>query len=297
VTGTETGRSVDGTGVPLVTPFDADGAVDEERLRAVARWVADGGVDFVVPCGSNGEAELMTLQERAEVVRIVADEVSVPVLAGTGHPGFVETREQTRRAREAGADGALVVTPFYFSHGQEALRAYYERLADESDIPIYLYSVPSKTGTALDPETVGALAEHDNVAGMKDSAGDMVRFGRERRVAGPDFDLFVGSGSLYATALDAGAEGAVAALANVVPGLAAGVRARHEADDHAGARELCATAVELNEAITSRHGVPAVKAAMRHRDVPAGHVRSPLQPLDEETAAEVRTLVDGVVQE
>jgi 4-hydroxy-tetrahydrodipicolinate synthase len=283
---------VNGTGVPLVTPFDDDGTVDETGLRAVCRWVVDGGVDFVVPCGSNGEAELMTVAERAEVVRIVADEVSVPVLAGTGHPGFAETREQTRRAREAGADGALVVTPFYFSHSQERLRAYYERLADESDLPIYLYSVPAKTGLALDPETVATLAEHDTVAGMKDSAGDMVRFGRERRVTGPDFDLFVGSGSLYATALDAGADGGVMALANVVPGVAAEVHARHEAGDHAAARELCASTVDLNEAITSRYGVPAVKAAMRYRDVPAGSVRSPLQPLDGEAAREVRALVD-----
>ncbi len=295
MTGTGTGRGVAGTGVPLVTPFDADGAVDEANLRAVARWVADGGVDFVVPCGSNGEAELMTLDERADVISIVADQVSVPVLAGTGHPGFAETREQTRRAREAGADGALVVTPFYFSHGQEALRDYYERLADESDLPVYLYSVPSKTGTALDPETVATLADHDNVAGMKDSSGDMVRFGRERRMAGAEFDLFVGSGSLYATALDAGADGGVMALANVVPGLASRVRERHEAGDHTGARELCGSAVELNEAITSRYGVPAVKAAMHHRDVPAGHVRSPLQALDGETAAEVRGLVDDVL--
>ena len=295
MSGGGTGRRPTGTGVPLVTPFAEDGAIDEAGLRAVCQWVVNGGVDFVVPCGSNGEAELMTAAERAEVVRIVADEVSVPVLAGTGHPGLAETREQTRRAGEAGADGALVVTPFYFSHGQDALRDYYERLAEASDLPIYLYSVPSKTGTALDPETVGALAAHDNVAGMKDSSGDMVRFGRERRVAGPDFDLFVGSGSLYATALDAGADGGVMALANVVPGLASEVRERHAAGDHAGARELCATAVELNEAITSRHGVPAVKAAMRHRDVPAGQVRSPLQPLNEGTAAEVRALVDEVV--
>lgn len=286
---------MNGTGVPLVTPFAEDGTLDEDRLRAVCRWVVDGGVDFVVPCGSNGEAELMTAEERAEVVRIVADEVSVPVLAGTGHPGLAETREQTRRAREAGADGALVVTPFYFSHDQKTLQAYYERLADESDLPIYLYSVPAKTDLALSPETVAALADHDTIAGMKDSAGDMVRFGRERRMTGPDFDLFVGSGSLYATALDAGADGGVMALSNVVPEIAAEVHARHEAGDHAGARELCATAVELNEAITSHHGVPAVKEAMRYRGVPAGSVRSPLQALDEETAREVRALVDEVL--
>jgi len=283
---------VNGVGVPLVTPFDQSGELDERRLRSVASWVVEGGVDFVVPCGSNGEAELMTLEERARVVDIVADEVSVPVLAGTGHPGLVETREQTRRAHEAGADGALVVTPFYFAHGQDALATYYERLADASDLPIYLYSVPSKTKTALDPETVGRLADHDTIAGMKDSAGEMVRFQRERHMAGSEFDLFVGSGSLFAQALDVGADGGVMALANVVPELVSAVHERHVAGDHERARELCATGIELNEAITSRYGVPAVKEAMHHRDVPAGHVRSPLGPPDAETAAEVRSLVD-----
>jgi len=283
---------VEGTGVPLVTPFDPSGEIDESKLRSVAAWVVERGVDFVVPCGSNGESELMTVDERAEVVRIVADEVPVPVLAGTGHPGFEETREQTRLAAEAGADAALVVTPFYFSHGQAALETYYGRIADASDLPVYLYSVPSKTGTAIEPGTVEALARHDNVAGMKDSAGDMVRFQRERRMAGPEFDLFVGSGSLYAPALDAGADGGVLALANVVPEVAAEIHARHADGDQAGARDLCVTAVELNEAITTQYGVPGVKTAMRHRGVPAGRARSPHTPLSDERAAEVRALVD-----
>ncbi|MFB6233465.1 MAG: dihydrodipicolinate synthase family protein [Haloarculaceae archaeon] len=285
-----------GTGVPLVTPFDRAGRVDESNLRAVASWVVDRGVDFVVPCGSNGESELLTVDERATVVEVVADEVPVPVLAGTGHPGFEETREQTRRAVAAGADAALVVTPFYFTHDQSALQSFYERLASESDCPIYLYSVPSKTDVALHPETVESLAAHDNIAGMKDSAGDMVAFGRERRLAGPDFELFMGSGSLFATALDAGADGGVMALANVVPAVAAEIHERHADGDQRGARELCSTVVELNEAITARYGVPGVKAAMRYRDVPAGQVRSPHRPLDEDAAAEVRSLVDGVLE-
>jgi len=283
---------MDGTGVPLVTPFQSDGTVDEKRLREVATWVVEQGVDFVVPCGSNGESELMTVDERARVVEVVSDAVSVPVLAGTGHPGFVETREQTRRAAEAGAAGALVVTPFYFTHDQAAFEKYYTRLADESEIPIYLYSVPKMTGVGLDPETVGTLAAHGNVRGLKDSAGDMVTFQRERRLAGESFDLFIGSGSLFAQGLDGGADGGIMALANVVPDLTAKVYSLHREGDTAAARELGADLVELNQAITAQYGVAGVKAAMHHRGVDAGHVRSPHTPLSTAATEEVETLVD-----
>lgn len=287
---------MDGTGVPLATPFDESGAVDESKLRAVASWVVDHGVDFVVPAGSNSESELMTVDERARVVATVADEVSVPVLAGTGHPGLAETLEQTRRAADAGADAALVVTPFYFEHSQTDLAAYYRAVADESPLPVYLYDVPKMTGTRLEPETVADLADHDAIAGTKDSGGDLVAFQRTRRMTGPSFETFVGSGGLYAPALDAGADGGIMALANAVPDLASEVYERHREGDRDGARELCADLVELNRAITAEHGVPGVKAAMRHRGAPAGQPRSPHRPLGEDAAAETRGLVDEALE-
>jgi dihydrodipicolinate synthase/N-acetylneuraminate lyase len=212
---------MDGIGPPLVTPFDRDGGLDEASLRELVGWVEDRGVDFLVPCGSNSEAELMSSDERARVVEVVVEEASVPVLAGTGHPGLRETLDQTERAAEAGADAALVVTPFYYGHDEADLEAYYESVADGAELPVYLYSVPAYTGVALDPATVGRLADHRNVAGMKDSSGDLERFVRERRAtdgsagtppddaeagsaaggdpeAATDFDLFVGSGGILA---------------------------------------------------------------------------------------------------
>lgn len=283
---------MNGTGVPLVTPFDENGAVDHAKLREAATWVVEMGVDFVVPCGSNGESELLTVDERAAVIETVVDEVSVPVVAGTGHPGYAETREQTRRAAAAGADAALVVTPFYYNHSQADFEAYYERLATESDLPVYLYSVPKMTGTRLEPETVETLAAHENVQGMKDSAGNLTAFQRTRARTGAEFDLLVGSGSLYAPGLDAGADGGIMALANVVPDLAADIYERHREGDRQGARDLCADLIDLNRAITARHGVAGVKAAMRHRGVPAGRVRSPHTSLDESAVEDVQALVD-----
>lgn len=286
---------MDGTGVPLVTPFKKSGDIDHEQLREVTSWVTERGVDFVVPCGSNGEAELMTLDERADVVETVADAASVPVLAGTGHPGYVETREATRRAADVGADGALVVTPFYYDHGPDDIVAHYERLASESDLPIYLYSVPKMTGTRLAPETVGALATHENIHGMKDSAGDLTAFRRTRDRTDKAFDLFVGSGNLYAAALDAEAAGGIMALANVVPDLASEISRRYRTGDRESARTLNDKLIDLNRAITTRFGVAGVKEAMRYRGAPAGYVRAPHSSLEEDASREIRTLVDDAL--
>jgi 4-hydroxy-tetrahydrodipicolinate synthase len=274
-----------GIGPALVTPFDADGGVDQAALRELVSWIEARGVDFLVPCGSTGEAELMTATERARVIEIVADEASVPVLAGTGSPGFKETRRATARAADVGADAALVVTPFYYDHDDETLAAYYEELADVAEIPIYLYSVPAYTGTQLAPETVGRLATHPNVGGMKDSSGDLEAFALERRAtADADFDLFVGSGSALAAALDAGADGGVLGLANVAPAETAAVYERHRAGDRQAAHALNDDLVALNRAVTSRYSVPGVKYAMRQRGAPAGHPRRPHRPLDDEAA-------------
>ncbi|MFB6168173.1 MAG: dihydrodipicolinate synthase family protein [Haloferacaceae archaeon] len=277
---------MNGTGPPLVTPFDTDGELDEPALRDLVGWVEARGVDFLVPCGSNSEAELMTAAERERAIEVVCDAASVPVLAGTGSPGLRETLAATADAAAAGADAALVVTPFYYSHDQPALEAYYRDLADEASIPIYLYSVPAYTDVALAPETVGRLAEHPNVAGMKDSSGDIERFVLTRReTADAEFDLLVGSGSILAPALDAGGDGGVLALSNVAPAAASEVYERHRGGDREGAHSLNADLVALNRAITAEYSVPGLKYAMRERGAPAGHERRPHRPPDESARA------------
>ncbi|USZ67244.1 dihydrodipicolinate synthase family protein [Halorussus salilacus] len=285
-----------GTGVPLITPFDENDDLDTDRLRDLAEWVVERGVDFVVPCGSNSESELMSVEERARVTEVVAETVDVPVVAGTGHPGIRETLRQTDLAAEAGADAALVVTPFYYPHDDEALEAYYREVADESPIPVYLYSVPPYTDVKLNPEVVGRLASHDNVAGMKDSSGDLEAFQRERALtADEEFDLLVGSGSVYAHALEAGGDGGILGLANVAPERANEVYQLHLGGDDAAARQLNASLVDLNRAVTSRFGVPGAKAAMRERGAPAGYARTPHREVDDETRAEIAELVEDAV--
>jgi dihydrodipicolinate synthase/N-acetylneuraminate lyase len=283
-----------GTGVPLVTPFDERGAIDEPALREVVGWLEERDVDFLVPCGSTGEAPMMSPDERARVVEVVADAASVPVLAGTGYPGRAATEAATGRAAEAGADAALVVTPFYYGHDAAAIERYYEAVADASPVPVYLYSVPKFTGVALSPATVESLATHPNVTGMKDSSGDIGAFQRLRRRTPDDFELLVGSGGVYAPALDAGGDGGVLGLANLVPEAAGEVYRRH-GDDPAEARELGAALVELNARAVGDHGVPGVKAAMRERGAPAGRPRAPFVDVDDDVREALTDLVEDAL--
>ena len=285
---------MNGVGPPLVTPFTESGDVDHDKLAKLVGWVEDRGVDFIVPCGSNGEAELMTVEERAAVVETVVEAASVPILAGTGHPGLNETIQQTELAADAGADAALVVTPFYFGHSQSVLADYYHDLADAVDLPVYLYSVPAYTGTVIEPDTVAELANHDNIAGMKDSTGDIERFQREvNRTDEADFDCLVGSASVLAQALGVGATGGVNALANVAPEGTATIYERHRAGDHDGALAANRDLVELNWATTKGYSIRGLKAAMRLRGAPAGHVRKPHQPATAEEEAHLEELVQA----
>lgn len=289
---------MEGVGVPLATPFDDAGGVDHDALESLATWVTDNGVDFLVPCGSNSEVELLTAGERAAVVETVVDAVpdDVPVLAGTGSPGLRETLDATKAAADAGADAALVVTPFYYDHALEDVAAYYREVADASPLPVYLYSVPKYTGVALDPRTVETLASHPNVGGMKDSTGDLGTFQRLRRATtDADFDLLVGSGSIFAPALDAGADGGVLAVANVVPERAKEIAELHVAGNDEAARAVNERLVELDHAVTTEYGVPGLKAAMGARGVDAGTVRSPHRPVGDDIVRELEQLVDAAL--
>lgn len=286
-----------GTGVPLVTPFDETGAVDHDRLESLTRWLESNGVDFLVPCGSTGEAPLLTIDERVAVIESVAETTDCPVLAGTGQEGFEPTLETTVRAAEAGADAALVITPSYYGSNDAALESYYREVADESPIPVFLYSVPKFTGHALAPETVASLAAHENVAGIKDSSGSLESL--QRLVAlteREEFSVLVGSGSVYAAGLAAGADGGVLALANVAPARASEIRHRHRDGRTDAAREQNAALVELNRAVTAEYGVPGVKAALEMRDRSVGELRRPLRPLADDERMHLESILEEALE-
>lgn len=280
-----------GVGPPVVTPFDEAGDVDHDRLLDLVTWLEERGVDFLVPCGSTSEAPLLTCEERTAVIETVVDAATVPVIAGTGYPGRRATMEATTAAAETGAAGALVVTPHYYTHDQETLATYYREVAEAASIPVYLYSVPTYTGVRLTPPTVGSLATHDNIVGIKDSAGDLSSLIRLlERTSTDEFAALVGAGGLFGSALDVGAAGGILALANVAPAAAAYVYEAHDTDP-AEARAQTAELAELNNAVTSQYTVAGLKYAMRQRGAPAGYARSPHTPPDESAKQRLDELI------
>ncbi len=288
--GTDDPLSLRGVVPPTVTAFQEDEAVDYERTAAHARFVVDRGAHGVFPLGTNGEFPLLSGAERDRVVEAVVDEVGdeVPVIAGVGAPSTHRTVARAERAEAAGADGVVVVTPYYYPLDHEGALEHYRRVADAVDLPVYVYHIPSKTGNELSLETLADLAEIDNLAGVKDSSKD-VPWLAQAADAHPGLTFLAGSDSLVFTGLAVGCSGAVSAVANVFPELVVDCYEAYDAGDRERARDLQSEIFAVRDALkTGDSYMSGVKTALRMRDFDAGPLRSPLRLADDESAAEMR---------
>jgi len=299
-----TQRSIrlDGIYPPIPTPFDADGQVATNALTENLQvWDRHKLRGYVV-LGSNGELVLLNDRERLQVLETARAAISSGklMIAGTGCQSTVETVELTKEAAAIGADAALVVTPSYYKGRmtKEALIQYFHTVAQASPIPVIIYNIPACTGIDLSAETVTAIAEHENIIGIKDSGGNVVKMGEIRRLAGPDFQVLAGSASFLLPALSVGAVGGILALANIAPVECLAIRQHFLDNEWEQARELQVRMIPVNTAVTRGWGVPAVKAAMDMLGMYGGPPRAPLLPLSEDTEQELRTiLIEGKVME
>ncbi len=214
-------ESLRGITPPIVTPFDDDGAVDETALEAVLDYVIEGGVDAVFPNGTTGEFASLSPAERQRVLEVTVDRAeaySVPVLAGAAATTVEETLASVEVAAAVGADAAVVVAPYFHTASDpDGNRAFFERVADESPLPLLLYNIPACVGCEIAPETVESLASHDAVIGIKDSSGDLAYLLSLIRHTPDDFLVLQGWDSLLVPALRMGADGGINALSNVFP--------------------------------------------------------------------------------
>jgi len=269
--------------------------------KNIQTWNQHGLGGYVV-LGSNGELVLLNEQERLQVLETAR--AAIPsgklMIAGTGCQSTVETVQLTKKAAAIGADAALVVTPSYYKGRmtKEALIKYFHTVADTASIPVIIYNIPACTGIDLSAETVTAIAEHENIIGIKDSGGNVVKMGEVRRLAGPDFQVLAGSASFLLPALSVGAVGGILALANIAPVECLAIRQHFLDNEWEQARELQVRMIPVNTAVTRGWGVPAVKAAMDMLGMYGGPPRAPLLPLSEDTEQELRTiLIEGRVLE
>ncbi len=289
---------LDGIYPPIPTPFDAEGRVATHALNENLQIWNQYGLSGYVVLGSNGELVLLNEQERLQVFRTAR--AAIPsgklMIVGTGCQSTVETVQLTKKAAAIGADAALVVTPSYYKGRmtEEALIKYFHTVADTASIPVIIYNIPACTGIDLSAETVTAIAEHENIIGIKDSGGNVVKMGEIRRLAGPDFQVLAGSASFLLPALSVGAVGGILALANIAPVQCLAIRQHFLDNEWEQARELQVRMIPVNTAVTRGWGVPALKAAMDMLGMYGGPPRAPLLPLSEETRQELRAiLVEG----
>jgi len=268
---------------PMVTPFKADESLDLPAFEANVRAHMKAGLDGVLVAGSTGEAALLDDQERR--VLIEAARQLVPsdrtLLAGTGAESTRHCVARCRDAASAGADAVLVVAPHYYSTSMTpaALTAHFTRVADESPVPVLLYNIPKYAHFRLEPDLIAELSKHDNIAGMKDSAGDMTFFARYVESQSETFDVLTGHGGTFATALSLGGRGGILAVALFAAELALEVWQAHGEQRTADAEAAQKPLVPMAAEIVARMGVPGVKAAMDRVGLRGGHVRLPLLPI------------------
>ncbi|MGQ3413342.1 dihydrodipicolinate synthase family protein [Natrinema sp. LN54] len=282
--------SLHGIVPPTVTAFQEDESVDYETTAAHARFVVDRGAHGVFPLGTNGEFPLLSGEERDRVVDAVVDEVGgeVPVIAGVGAPSTHQTVGHAEHAESVGADGIVVVTPYYYPLDREGALEHYRRVAEAVSLPVYVYHIPSKTGNELSLDTLAELAEIDNIAGVKDSSKD-VPWLVQGIDAHPDLTFLAGSDSLIFTGLEVGCSGAVSAVANAFPELVVDCYEAYDAGDEDRAQELQSEIFRVRDAFKAGGAyMSGVKTALRIRGFDAGPLRSPLRLKDDEGAAELR---------
>jgi 4-hydroxy-tetrahydrodipicolinate synthase/2-dehydro-3-deoxy-phosphogluconate/2-dehydro-3-deoxy-6-phosphogalactonate aldolase len=282
--GTSDPLSLHGILPPTVTAFNRDESIDYEATVAHARFVVDGGCHGVVPLGTNGEFPLLTPDERRGVVEAVTEEIDdVPVVPGVGAPSTHETVEFATHAESAGADGVLVVTPYYYPLDSEATLGHYERVTDAVDIPTYVYHIPSKTGNDISLSTLDEIGSLDGIAGVKDSSKDVPWLGQAID-ANPELTFLAGSDSLLFPGFEIGCSGAVSAVANVFPELVVDLYEAYAAGEEDRAKSLQSEVYRIRSALKEGPYMAGVKTALSIRDVPfdVGGLRSPLRTMDDD---------------
>ncbi len=276
----------------VVTPF-RDGEVDEPRLRELIEWQIQEGIDGIVPCGSTGESATLSHGEHERVIRIAVEQARrrVPVLAGTGSNSTAEALRLTRYAREAGADGALMISPYYNRPTQEGIYRHYKTIAASVDLPIIVYNIPSRTGSNVTAETLQRLSVLPNIVAVKEAAGSMDQVSDMRRLCGERFTILSGDDSLTVPMMALGAKGVISVLSNVMP------RETHEvveaglAGDFARAREIHYRTLALMRALFLETNPIPVKQALSFMGKCSAEMRMPLTQMSEPAAEKLRNVM------
>jgi len=279
----------EGTHTALVTPF-RDGEIDEPALRALISEQIDAGIDGLVPCGSTGESATMNHAEHQRAIEITVEEAAgrAKVIAGTGSNNTSEAASLTAFAASAGADGALLISPYYNKPTQRGHILHYQAVAAAADIPLIVYNIPGRTGVNMTPETIAEMARTPNIVGVKEASGSLDQVSEIVRLTDDDFEVLSGDDSLTLPMMAVGAKGVISVVTNLIPARFAEMVKLAAAGDFAGAREIHFEVLPLLKALFTETNPIPVKAAMAMLGKMGEEVRLPLTQITDANRANLR---------
>lgn len=283
----------------LTTCFDHQGNLYKPKVFHNIEKLNQIALSGYVVCGSTGETPLLTVQERLQLMEWVreASAEGKTLIAGAGAESVHETIRLANRAADIGFHAALVLTPFYYRnqmHRPDTQALFFRAVADRSKLPVLLYNIPQVTGYALPVDTIAALSHHPNIAGMKDSSGDLEKLAEVTRNAKPGFQVLSGFGTTLCEALAAGATGAILAIANPLPYALITIWEAYRMREHEAARDWQSRIVPAARLIAARHGIPGLKYAMDLNGYYGGPPRLPLVPPSAQARAEIEEAFNGL---
>jgi len=282
-----------GVMVAIVTPF-SDGRLDEAAFRRLINYQIDNGISAIVPCGTTGESATLSHEEHKRVIKLAIEEVKgrVPVLAGTGSNSTAEAVALTLHAKEAGADGALMISPYYNKPTQEGIYRHFKAVAEAvGPLPIIVYNIPGRTSSNMLPETTARLAEIDNIVGIKEATGDLAQMARTIELCGPDFDVLSGDDGLTLPLLAIGGKGVISVACHLVPKQMVEMYNSFTAGDLGQAQEIFFKLLPLFRAIFIETNPIPVKTALGMMGMIKPEFRLPLCPMSPENEAKLRKVL------
>ena len=274
-----------GSGVAIVTPFKEDGSIDYDKLDELIDYHCENGTDSIIICGTTGESATMTEEEHMDCVKFAIERTRkrIPVVAGTGSNCTRTAIDMSKEAAENGADGLLVVTPYYNKATQEGLIAHFTAVAKEAKAPIIMYSVASRTGCNIEPATVAALVKNvDNIVGVKEASGNISQIAKIMSMTDGNIDLYSGNDDQIVPLLSLGGIGVISVLANVAPKETHDICAKFFEGDIEGSAKLQLKAVPLIDRLFCEVNPIPVKRAMKFMGMDCGPLRMPLTELTAE---------------
>ena len=273
-----------GSGVAIVTPFLPDGSIHYDKLDELIEYHIANKTDAIIICGTTGESSTLTEEEHMECIRFTIQQAKkrIPIIAGTGSNATFTTIEMPREAAEYGADGLLLVTPYYNKATQKGLIAHYKAVAAEAKAPIILYSVASRTGLNITPETAAELAKVENIVGIKEASGNISQIAKIMNLTDGKLDLYSGNDDQIVPLLSLGGKGVISVLANIAPEYTHNMCAKFFEGDIKGSCQMQLDAIPLIDKLFCEVNPIPIKTAMNLMGKEVGELKMPLTPMEED---------------